>query len=670
LDRASDVDLELLRVASMLESDPLTAAGAATQILRSHPGHPTALLLLATAHRSSGKPAAAVTELTALATAQPASATIQLELARALQAVGRDTEALTALARALKLAPTLAQAWRERSLLHAARGDEVACDTDYARFEALAHEEARCAEAAAALANERLDAAEVLLRNTLARSPQDVIALHLLAQVAAAREDYEEAERLLRDCLRLAPGFSRARFTLVALLHRQAKGEAMLPLLARLLAAEPRNQHYRALQALAYLILGRIAPAIEILEVLVHEHPDSEMAYLNYGHGLRAAGRPDAAVDAYRRCLALKPEFAAAWVALADLKTYRFAAVEVAAMRGALTRQHVRNDDRAQLEFALGKALEDAGDFAASFAHYRRGNELRRAVVRYDAEATARFVQRTQQLLTREFFVARSGWGCEARDPIFIVGLPRSGSTLLEQILASHSSVEGTRELTDVIRFALELGSREQPGPTARYPQSLALLTHEDFRALGERYLTQTRAHRLLDRPHFIDKMGGNFLHIALIHLMLPHARIIDVRRAPLPCCFANFKQHFYRGVPFTSSLEDLGRYYRDYVSLMAHFDEVLPGRIHRVSYERLVADLEGEIRRLLEYCGLPFEAQCLRFHETERVIQTVSSEQVRQPLYYQGLDQWRNFEPWLGPLKAALGDIADAATPRSAPGV
>jgi hypothetical protein len=269
-------------------------------------------------------------------------------------------------------------------------------------------------------------------------------------------------------------------------------------------------------------------------------------------------------------------------------------------------------------------------------------------------------VQRTQALYTREFFAARTGWGCQSQEPIFILGLPRAGSTLLEQILASHSHVEGTRELTDVLQFALELGDREdEPGKPPSYPQSVARLTRTELTALGERYLAQTRAHRLLGRPHFIDKMGSNFLHVGLIHLMLPNARIIDARRSPLGCCFANFKQHFQRGLWFSYSLEDLGRYYREYVSLMAHFDAVLPGRIYRVRYEGLVGDLEGEVRRLLDYLGLPFEEQCLRFHETRRTVATVSSEQVRQPLYTEGIAQWRNFEPWLGPLKEALGDLA-----------
>jgi tetratricopeptide (TPR) repeat protein len=664
--RSDHVDFEVIRLASLLESDPAAATRQAAQLLSVHPDHPAALLLLGSAHRRLGDAAAAVADFTTLAASQPGSAVVRLELGRALHAAGRDAEALVALGEAVRLAPDLAPAWRELSLLHAARHDPAACDAAWMRFEKLTPEAAAHTEAAAALANERLDAAAALLQRSLEHSPQDVVALRLLAQVAAAREDYAQAERLLGECLRLAPGYGGARLALVDILHQQLRGEPMLPLLERLLTAEPDHQLYRTLQAVAYDLLGRSGRAIEILEQLVQEFPDSEVVWLNYGHALRATGRQREAVDAYRKCIELRSGTGSAWVALADLKTYRFTGDDVAAMQLQLARDGLRSEERSRLELALGKALEDSGDFAAAFEHYARGNALRRAVVHYDSANITRFVQLTRTLCTPEFFTARARWGCPSPDPIFIVGLPRAGSTLLEQILASHSQVEGTRELTDVIRFALDLGDREEPGKAPTYPQSLARLTRAEAAALGERYLAQTHAYRLLGRPRFIDKMGPNFLHVGLIHLMLPNARIIDARRAPLGCCFANFKQHFQSGAWFTYSLEDLGRYYRDYVTLMAHFDTVLPGRIHRVSYEELVRDLEGEVRRLLDYCGLPFEEQCLRFHETHRSIATVSSEQVRQPIYTASIEQWRNFAPWLGPLKEALGDLAETGVTRA----
>ncbi|MGO9804052.1 MAG: tetratricopeptide repeat-containing sulfotransferase family protein [Steroidobacteraceae bacterium] len=666
---AAQVEFELIRVAALLERDPQAAVRAAVEILRAHPAHPTALLLLAAAHRASGDPQAAAAGFAELARAQPGSAVIHLELGRALHAAGRETETRAALERAVELAPDLAEGWRELSLLHAARGEAVACDAAYARFEELAPEGVRLSEAVTELANRRYGAAGQLLRRVLERTPQDAAALRLLAQAEGARENYREAERLLTESLRLAPGYSRARLDLVRILHEQQKGEPMLPLVERLLTVEPANRSYRTLQAIAYNLLGNAERAMEILGQVVKECPDDELVWLNYGHTLRTAGSGSEAIAAYRRCLELKRGSGSAWVALANLKTFRFAPADLEAMQAELAREGLADDERSQLEFALGKALEDAGDFAVSFVHYARGNALRRAFIGYQADSFTRLVARTRSLYTREFFAARAGWGCPAPDPIFIVGLPRAGSTLIEQILASHRQVEGTRELSDVAQFVTALGDRDEESATPpRYPQSVAELTREELVALGERYLEQTRAHRRLGRPHFTDKMGSNFQHVGLIHLMLPNARIIDVRRAPLPCCFANFRQHFYRGALFTYSLEDLGRFYRDYVSLMAHFDAVLPGRVYRVDYENVVRDLEGEVRRLLAHCGLKFEEQCLRFHETRRAVQTVSSEQVRQPLYADAVDQWRNFEPWLGPLKEALGELA-VTPPAARPG-
>ncbi len=656
---AGEVDLRLISVAALLESDPAAAARAAAQLLAAHPGHRAAALLLGNAQRAAGDAAGALATFQAQAAAQPDSALLQLEVARALLALGRSDGAAAALARATELEPGLAPAWRERSLLDAARGETLDCDRAYARYTALVLEDAHLAEAGSAIAFERYAAAEALLQAVLARAPGEVAALRMLAWVARAREDYAQAEQLLGECLRRAPGHSAARFDLVQLLSLQQKGAPMLPLLERLLAFDPASFAYRTMQAHAHTLLGDTQRAEQMLRALIAERPDNEQAWLHYGHTLRFSGELAGAIDAYRRSAALKPQFGEAWFSLANLKTVRFSDADAAAMRAQLERSELRDSDRLHFEFALGKAEEDAARYGEAFAHYLRGNALRRAQVRYDPDTSTQLVRRTQALYTREFFAARAGWGCAAPDPIFIVGMPRAGSTLIEQILASHSQVEGTRELPDVIGFALELGLRHHSIRGNAYPQSVARLSRAELAARGERYLAQTRLNRSLGRAHFIDKAPMNFLQVGLIHLMLPNARIIDARRGALACCFANFKQHFQSGVFFTYSLEDVGAFYRDYVQLMAHFDAVLPGRIHRVQYERVVADLEGEVRRLLDYCGLPFEEQCLRFYETRRSVQTVSSEQVRRPIYAEGLDQWRHFEPWLGPLKQALGPLA-----------
>jgi hypothetical protein len=330
-------------------------------------------------------------------------------------------------------------------------------------------------------------------------------------------------------------------------------------------------------------------------------------------------------------------------------------------MQAQLTRSDLTPADRYHFYFAIGKALEDQESWADAFSHYERGNRLRRSLVYHSADYNASHVTRYKALFSKTFFAERGDFGAAAPDPIFIVGLPRAGSTLLEQILSSHSLAEGTMELPDVIAIARALGERKTRNQESKYPEVLATLGAAEFRALGERYIEQTRIQRKTGAPFFIDKMPNNFAHIGLIHLMLPRAKIIDARRHPLGCCFSAFKQHFARGQHFTYDLAELGRYYRDYVALMVHFDEALPGRVHRVIYERIIDDTEPEIRRLLEYCGLPFEEGCLRFYENERAVRTASSEQVRQPIYREAVDHWRNFEPWLGPLKEALGPVLDA---------
>jgi tetratricopeptide (TPR) repeat protein len=653
------VEQEIIRVAALLDTDPRAAARAAEAMLEQHPGHPTATLLLGTARRACGDEKASDT-FASLATSSPDSAVLQLELGRTLAAQGRKEEALRALIRASELEPDLADAWRELSLLHAADGDTLACDRAYVNFVRLADPERHLNEVATALTTDRFGAAEALLKRRLTQVREDVVALRMLAEVEYQREDYIEGERLLGEVLRIAPGYGAARFELARMYHAQQKAAPILPLVERLLALEPGNLRYRSLQASALSLLGRYDDAMEILAALVQEFPDNELVWLTYGHGLRFAGRSREAVDAYRKAIVLREEFGEAWFSLANLKTFRFSTADIEQMRRQLGREDLQHGDRLQFEFALGKALEDERNFADSFEHYSRGNALRRQQVPFDLAANTRLIQRTISLFTREFIEARRGAGSPAGDPIFILGMPRAGSTLIEQILASHSQVEGTRELPDIPGFALELGLRDAAAQPSTYPQPIARLTRKQLHDLGERYLAQTRPGRHSNAAHFIDKMPSNFFHVGLIHLILPRARIIDARRSPLACCFANFKQHFQSGVWFSYDLEDIGHYYRDYVRLMAHFDSVLPGRVHRVYYENIVTNLEVEVRRLLEYCGLPFEPQCLRFHETRRIVHTASSEQVRQPIYTDGIDQWRHFEPWLGKLKAVLGDLID----------
>jgi tetratricopeptide (TPR) repeat protein len=383
---------------------------------------------------------------------------------------------------------------------------------------------------------------------------------------------------------------------------------------------------------------------------------------MSYGHALKAVGRRRECIDAYRRSIALLPSLGETWWSLANLKTYRFDEKEIAEMKTQLGKPELGEEDRFHLHFALGKAFEDAGSFAESFEHYREGNSRRRALIPYNPGDTKSLTDRAIDFFTGQFFETHRGVGCPSSDPIFVVGLPRTGSTLVEQILSSHSMVEGTTELPDILAIARRLGGKRKTGiRSSDYPDVLATLKASDFRQLGEEYLERVRVQRRESRVHFIDKMPNNFQHVGFIHLILPNAKIIDTRRHPLGCCFSNFKQHFARGQHFTYDLAEIGRYYRDYVRLMAHFDQVLPGRVHRVIYERMVSNPEEEIRRLLSYCELPFEPECLKFYETERTVRTPSSEQVRLPIFTEGVDQWTNFDPWLGPLKDVLGDVLNA---------
>jgi tetratricopeptide (TPR) repeat protein len=569
--------------------------------------------------------------------------------------MGRGQEAVRALKQALALKPDLADAWRVLADHLTVMGEEAEADAARAQYLKASAQDPRLMSPAVALCENRIPEAEALLRRHLKDYPTDIAAIRMFAEVASRLGRYRDAEHLLARCLQLAPGFHGARHNYAVVLFRQAKATEALPHVEQLLATEPRNPSYRSLHAAILAATGEYERAIELYSGVLAEYPRQAKIWLSYGHALKTAGRRDEGVRAYRRAIELDPTCGEAYWSLANLKRFRFDPQDLREMRAQLARDDLKAEDRYHFHFALGKALEDTEDYAASFEHYGKGNALRRAQLEYDRDKNREHVARSRTLFTREFFKARTGHGAPATDPIFIVGLPRAGSTLLEQILSSHSQVEGTMELPDVAVLARGLA---ESGESARYPEALEKLTADELRALGEQYLARTRVHRKSGAPFFIDKMPNNFAHVGLIHLMLPHAKIIDARRHPIGCCFSAFKQHFARGQSFTYDLTDLGAYYRDYVELMAHFDRALPGRVHRVHYERLIEDTETEVRRLLDYCGLQFEPACLRFYENERAVRTASSEQVRTPIYREALGQWRHYEPWLAPLMEALGPV------------
>jgi tetratricopeptide (TPR) repeat protein len=659
------VDNALAHAVEILNSRPDAALNQALEVLKAVPNHPIATLVVGSAERLLGRTASALNVLGNLARAQPRAAHVHFEYGLALVAANRPREAILALRYAGQLNPTLPGVWLTLADQLRATGDGEAADSAYTLHVKAATRDPRLLRAAAALTKNEIPDAESLLREHLRPYPNDVAALRMLAEAVARRGRYGESQTLLLRCLELAPSFAEARANYATVLERTNRQAESLQQIDRLLAVDPTSGYYRNLKAAALVGIGEYRQALELFEQLLQEGRVNPRIWVSYGNVLRTLGRLDEAVAAYRKSIELDPGLGDPWWSLSNLKTYRFSGADVAAMQAQLDRKDSTDDNRVMVHFALGKAYEDAAAYQPSFQHYAEANRLRRGQLGYQAESTTRFVQRSRKLFTSEFLRERTGAGCAAPDPIFILGLPRSGSTLVEQILSSHSQVEGTMELGDITTIARRLGRESQAldeDDTSEqadgYPQALATLAPEQLRALGEEYITRTRVQRKTAASLFIDKTPNNFLHLGLIHLVLPNAKIIDVRRHPLSSGFSVFKQHFARGQGFSYSLEDIGQFYRDYVELMAHFDQVLPGRVHRVHYESLVENTEHEVRALLDYCQLPFEEACLRFYENKRAVRTPSSEQVRQPIFREGLEQWRHYEPWLEPLELALGPV------------
>ena len=591
----------------------------------------------------------------------PEDAAALLRAGLEMTAARQGERAVPVLERAVALDPALADGWRALHGHLTTMGE-----LDRARHAQARHLRALATDpplqrAADALCADRLPEAEFLLKNHLRTHPDQPLAIRLLAEAAFCRQRDEDAIGHLTRCLELEPAMPGLRFARALAHYRSGQPVAAQADLETELQARPDDAACRALLAAVLSKTSEIERTVRLYEDLAPEYPSQPKLWTSYGHVLKAAGRQPDSIAAYRRAIELDAGLGEAWWSLANLKTVKFSAADIAAMTSQLGRPEVVGEDRLHFEFALGKAFEDARRYDESFAHYDRGNRLRLETAHYDPASSTVNLRRSQRVLTRGFFAERVGLGCPAPDPIFIVGLPRAGSTLLEQILASHPMVEGTMELPDITNIARGIADRRRNDDDYDYLPLLTDVRPEEWRALGESYLETTRVHRKLGRPRFIDKMPNNFTHLGLIHLILPNARIIDARRHPLASCFSNFKQHFALGQLFSYGLENIGRFYRDYVELMAHYDAVLPGRVHRVFYERMVDDTEAEVRRLLDHCGLPFDASCLRFYENDRIVRTASSEQVRRPIYREGVDHWRNYEPWLGPLKSALGPVLDA---------
>jgi tetratricopeptide (TPR) repeat protein len=578
--------------------------------------------LLAVNQRCLNRISAALATLEQLEREHPSLARLYQERGYCYMSLRDAPRALAAFERAVHFNPALKDSWNALECLHRMTGNPD-----------------KAAVAAAHL-------------TTLKELPPEI----LRARSLLADGDLDSAERLLEESLTVSPDHGAARFDHARVLLARQKYAEACGQLDSLIEQEPDNPDYRTLQATARAGCGDHETAILAYQALLNPAPEYAHLHVLLGHSLKAVGRQREAIASYRAASQARPGFGDAYWSLANLKTYRFSEHEFAGMRAAIASDSLPPSDRVHLHFALGKTLESCGQYAESWAHYARGNAMKLAETRYRPEYVEINMRRQREICTPEFFAARAGVGAQDPSPIFIVGLPRSGSTLIEQILASHSLVEGTQELHNIPRMVDELQGQADPlGPG--YPGALLDLAPEEFRRLGEHYLNDSRAYRRKGVPFFIDKMPNNFRHAGLIHLMLPNAKIIDARREPMACCFGNLKQLFAGGHEFSYDQEFIARYYRTYLDLMRHWDTVLPGRVLRVLHEDVVGDLEASVRRILNFCGLEFEPTCVDFHKTVRSVSTASSEQVRQPIDQGAVKQWRNYHPWLGPLEDMLGD-------------
>ncbi len=655
------VEDDVTRIRALLRErrfDEGVAAGVA--LAQRVPENRDVLYLLAQGQRQLHRLTDALVTLAELERTHPRFARLYQERGLCYVARKDAPHAIEAFAQAITINPALPASFDMLAGLHRLTGDAQSALRETAEAARLRALPAAVLEATGLFAEGDVFRAEKMIRAYLLQHGDHVEAMRLLARIGTSLGVLDDAEILLAAALEIAPDHEAVRAEYACALldrhkHVEARGQ-----LQTLISQAPGNRRYRTLYASAIVGLGLHEEAVTLFRNLIAECPAGTMEMaelqLSAAHALKTLGRRDEAIAAYRNAITAQPGFGDAYWSLANLKTFRFTEAEIAQACRFEQRAETIPADRLHLCFALGKAFEDRAAFETSWQYYERGNALKRQESRYRPEIIERNTAGQRSICTAPFFARRAGYGLPSDEPIFIVGLPRSGSTLIEQILASHSQVEGTQELADIPRIVLDLQGRDPDLDNPRYPNILADMPPAAFTALAEKYLRETAVYRS-GRPHFIDKMPNNFRHIGLIHLMFPNARIIDARREPMACCVGNLKQLFAQGQEFAYSIEDIARYYRTYLDLMEHWDAALPGRVLRVLHEDVVDDLDASVRRILDFCGLPFEPGCVAFHKTERSVRTASSEQVRQPIYREGLDQWRHFEPWLDTLHDKLGD-------------
>ena len=650
--KKSQADHVIKQCQSLIQKGRFSSASAKLdQMLAENPGHIEGIYCLAVCQRKQRKHTKAIANLDQILTKAPDHGRAHQELGYIHQALGQTSKAIAALEKAVLLNPALHGSWRA-----------LANEPGYSkRQEAKQHVDwlsslpPELVSVASLIHQKKLHRAERLCRHFLKSNPHHPEAMRLLAELGTKFQILDDAEFLLASCLQFEPDYHRARLDYVTVLHKRQKFHKALEQAQILLDSDPNNSNFKISLGNAQQATGDFEAAVKTFENVLKNNPDNHSIHLTLGHALKTMGRVEDAIEAYRKSYNVKPDFGDAFWSLANLKTYRFSSDERQQMRDQEAATSTSINDKIHLCFALGKDLEDRENFAEAFSFYYRGNALKSDQDRFDSKRIDAALDFQKNHFDAAFFKRNERAGCPAPDPIFIVGLPRAGSTLLEQILASHSQVDGTMELANIIGLAHRFNGRQVIQDTPRYPGILNKISTDDLTKAGDLYIEETKYHRQ-EAAFFIDKMPNNFRHIALIHLILPNASIIDARRHSMSCCFSGFKQLFGEGQQFSYDLDDIGHYYRSYVEIMDHWDKELPGRILRVQYEDVIADLETQVRRILDYCGLPFEQACIDFHRNKRAVRTPSSEQVRQPIYKSGMDQWENFEPFLDPLKVALG--------------
>jgi tetratricopeptide (TPR) repeat protein len=653
-----DIRVAVHHAQEMLQHNAFAAAEQqGREILKSFPNEPNALFIVGIALKGLKRFSEAKNILQVLVKQTPDFALAHQELGLTLHALKQIKPAIASLTNAVKVEANLTNSWRLLSELLLATGESKASEQAYNSYLRFSAKHPLLGEALQAFIDGKLALSERHCRDYLKQSPDDVSALRLLAEIAIKLGVFEDAEQLLVHCLGLAPDYHLARLNYAHVLNKQEKSQQALLEIETLEKYQPNVPPQQILKAAILVRLGQFEEAILLYDKLISTLPDQANLHTSRGHALKTIGEQEAAIASYRQAIACAPSYGEAYWSLANLKTFCFTQFEIQQMRKQMEIKQLPSLDRINICFALGKALEDNKEFEQSFHYYKLGNQFKQSIERYDPEETTTIIERTITTCQSSIFENNHDQGCSKADPIFIVGLPRSGSTLLEQILASHSMVDGTKELPDIIAMVRKLSDRKKRHEISKYPEVIAKLSGEQRLALGNEYISKTQIHRG-GAPFFIDKMPNNFAHIGLIKLILPNAKIIDARRQPMSACFSGFKQLFSTGQAFSYDLENIARYYQDYIHLMNHWHNVLPNQVLTVSYEDVVNDFKNQVKQILDFCGLPFEQNCLEFYNNARAVNTASSEQVRQPINTKGLDAWKPFEKFLTPLQSKLSSI------------